>query len=451
MRVPLTFFSIFILAAAFFAALPLQAQEDISSDNTQEAQQAAMPDQQAAEDKLQELFSQIAQEPDNLDLNFAYATLATRLGKYDEALASYERMLIINPELHRVKLDMAVVYMHLANYGEARVLFEDVLSADPPESVKNNIDKMLAQIGSAEKRHRFSGAFTAGYNSDSNASASPGSGAVDVLGFSIPLNNGAGADSDDHLFGALSLAHKYIIPGRNRHSWGTEGLVYRSRQSSLSNIDVRVYSVKTGPTFNMPGIRSKFGFDFSFTDTQLANEEYQKTLTYSLHGEHVLTSRVLLKAQIDRESRRFNNTATTTVYELKNGRANQQKLNMLVAVTPKDLLNFGLIFRQEDTRVTYNDNRQSSFSANYTKVLAHDYFLTATLNWKKTHYKGIDVLVNPSTIRRDLERSYAITLGKKFTDSLVGTIGYKYTDVGSTLQNYAYENERISAALTWQF
>jgi tetratricopeptide (TPR) repeat protein len=405
-----------------------------------------------AEKKLEALFDKVTSNPDNLDLNFEYAQLASKLGKYDEAIAAYERMLIINPNLNRVKLDMALVYMKSGSFGQAKNLFEDVMSKDPPETVKDNINSLMAVVRKAEKKHHFSGSVTVGFNSDSNATATPATGAVDLFGVSVPLDDSSsGQASDDHRFVAINGSHTYILPSKNRHIWKTDATVYKTHQSSIGTLDLTVFSGKTGPTFNIPKLRSKLGLTVGYSDTHLARRSYLETVSETLKLEHFMTPKLAINFSWTHENRRFKNSPSATTYELRNGRANQQKLGATISLTKKDVITTGFTFRQEHTKVKYNTNRQESWNIAYTHIFPKDYFLNTGATLKSTQYKGVDVLVNPSIVRSDFERNFTLVVGKKFTPKVTGSVSYLWRNIDSTLQNYAYKNERVGANLSYSF
>ena len=62
-------------------------------------------------------------DPTNLDLTFQFASIATQLGNFESAISALERMLLLNPNLPRVKLEVGVLYFRLGAYPIARSYF----------------------------------------------------------------------------------------------------------------------------------------------------------------------------------------------------------------------------------------------------------------------------------------------------------------------------------------
>src|SRR4029077_17858000 len=79
-------------AVAHAAEPPSNAESTLSS-----AQRAEL---QAEYDKL---FAELLQHPTDLDLMFTFAAVAARLGNYESAISTLERMLLLNRDLPRVK------------------------------------------------------------------------------------------------------------------------------------------------------------------------------------------------------------------------------------------------------------------------------------------------------------------------------------------------------------
>ena len=402
-------------------------------------------------ERLQKLFDVIKREPNNMDANFAYANLAVKMGKTEEAIATYERMLILNPELARVKLDLALLLMRTGGHDQARTLFKEVLATNPPAQVERNIRMMLTRLDKAQKKHNFSMILGVGANYDRNANSASSSGNVEFFGVPIPLDDSSQAQADTEKFAMMNAKHTYILPTPKQHTINTEAMVYKGYRQKFSNLETSMFSIKTGVTYNMPSIRSRAGFDVGYSNVQLGHHNYLDTVKYTGRFTHILHPKVMVTAQLDRERRRFHNSPVSSLFEDRNGRAHGQKLTLNIPVNNKNQLAISAAFRQERTRQKYYDNNQSSVQMSYTRSFKDGWFFNATGLMKKAQYKGIDVSVNPTLVRTDLEKTYTLALGKKLTDNLTASLSYQNKEVNSNIETYKFNNERISASLIYQF
>ena len=93
--------------------------------------------------------------------------------KYDEAIFAFERVLVFVPDQHRARLELGRAYFATGNYDRARMELEQVLLANPPTQVKQNVRTLLNQIEAAAQRAQskteFGGSAMAGWDSNANA------------------------------------------------------------------------------------------------------------------------------------------------------------------------------------------------------------------------------------------------------------------------------------------
>lgn len=92
------------------------------------------------------LFQLILRDPSNLDITFAYANVAAALGDNESAVAALERILLFNPNLPRVDLELGALYFRMGSFEAARFYFLEAKSFDPPPEVVARVDDYLARI-----------------------------------------------------------------------------------------------------------------------------------------------------------------------------------------------------------------------------------------------------------------------------------------------------------------
>ena len=95
-----------------------------------------------------------------------------RKALFDTAVQSFRRILVNNPELVRVRLELALTFFQLGRDGLARRHFELVLAGGVPPPVAQNIRRFL-QVMRARKR--WTGYFGAAFAPDSNLNAASNS------------------------------------------------------------------------------------------------------------------------------------------------------------------------------------------------------------------------------------------------------------------------------------
>ena len=108
-------------------------------------------------------FQEMLRKPADLDVLFKFATIATKTGDYEGAISALERMLLVNPDLPRVRLELAVLYYRLGSFEVSRTYLETVMASPgiTPE-VRARAEQYLAEVEKRNSRSRFVGEVFAG-------------------------------------------------------------------------------------------------------------------------------------------------------------------------------------------------------------------------------------------------------------------------------------------------
>jgi tetratricopeptide (TPR) repeat protein len=112
--------------------------------------ESAPPDRAVLEAQYNQLFQQMLKEPNNLDVLFRFAELASTLDNYEPAITALERTLLVNPDLPQIKFELGVMYFLLKSDDIARgYLSEAHDAANAPKAIRDRAAEFLAEI---EKR-----------------------------------------------------------------------------------------------------------------------------------------------------------------------------------------------------------------------------------------------------------------------------------------------------------
>lgn len=404
----------------------------------------------ASASDLDAVFARLMDDPTNLDLNFEYANKAIELEDYDAAMATYERMLIVNPDLPRIKLDLAALHVSLGNFELAKELFTEVLEADPPQQVIANINALLEKIQEQQKKHFVSGALSLGLHTDSNANSASAAGEVTFQGIDIPLDDASKGQQDDARSFGLSISHRYMFHNQDGDQWKSQYNFYKTKQASLEELDLTFHSLSTGPVLNFPksGVRISPKVGYNFID--LGKKPYQEAATLSIEVAKQLNKKTALSTTLGWENKHYFNSADSRTLSERNGDVFYALFDVKYAFTPKDLLSLSYKHQKEKARRAYYSYNQNMAAFSYTRMFTPSLFASVNFYIKATDYKNVDSFVDPSTIREETERGSQITVGKTF-GKLSASMSYIWRDVNSNITNYTYDNERISANLGWRF
>jgi tetratricopeptide (TPR) repeat protein len=203
--------------------------------------------------ELERLAAHVRTHPTDYEQTYAYIRLATEL--HDEAaIGALERLLMYNPALGRARKELGFLYARIGAYQSALYNLRAALkSADLDSAQKAQIEAQLPDIERRTQASRLSGNLQIGVRTQSNAAYLPSSGLYDVGGVQTP-GGVTGRQSDANTFEQAQLTHDYDFQNQRGDTLETRGLAYATQQFALSQYNVALFSLSTGPRFGLSDI-----------------------------------------------------------------------------------------------------------------------------------------------------------------------------------------------------
>ena len=163
--------------------------------------------------------------------NLYFGMCAYSLGKYKESVETLERVLIINEENQRGRLELAKSYMALKMYEVAKNELLIVLQTHPPQNVKINVEKFIDYIDKQSKQNSYSlvASLSSGYDTNTNASQS-----AEALQSIYPNSTSIGEVDAYYLNETLNFSHFYR-PRNNEHFLLQNNLLFANQNNFDNN------------------------------------------------------------------------------------------------------------------------------------------------------------------------------------------------------------------------
>lgn len=172
------------------------------------------------------------------EFDLPYAISAIESGEFAQGIFALDRLLIVNPQLHSARLELARAYYLQGNHVKARQHFEHVLEQAPPPQVEAHIRAFLLRIAEHESVSRFTIisrlSLHGGY--DDNINASP-----DRLTGPIRLSPDALGRGD--AFTEYRLTGDLLYRNSDTHHWAASAaLEHRQYQDedAQNNLDAQI-------------------------------------------------------------------------------------------------------------------------------------------------------------------------------------------------------------------
>lgn len=415
------------------------------------------------EQKYDAAFQQMLKQPANLDVLFAFATLATQTGDLEGAISALERMLLIDPNLPRVRLELGVLYYRMSSFEVARTYLDGALKSPalPPE-VRTRAEQFIAQIESQQNPSTFSGEVFLGWRYQSNANSGPSTSSVRLFGQTANLNSSAVGSPDWGAVGSLQLRHSYDLGLQDKAALETQLTAYGSRQFQLQAANVTLLDFTSGPRFQV--------FRGIFEDVSLkpfGSAGYiwvNDTPYYGSFGSGLETG-ILLSDRLRNTStalwRRHDHQNSTNLptnlqyrgVEYATSTNFQYQLNQMVSIFV-----LGNFTRYEADLVPNQSYNLWGAGAGMSFRFADPLFkstqlwsmnLSYTYQWWS--YDAVDITVDSTTLRQQLDSTINISLAVPFDDRTTFTLIGGRLQRTASLPNYAFDNNNVMFGIGWKF
>lgn len=115
----------------------------------------------------------VEQDYSSIENSFYFAQTAAKLHKNQQAITAYERILILQPNHTRAKLELAKLYYEQGDFFLSKQYFNDAKKDNIPDTVRINIDKYLDRIAKKTSKSKLSGTVIFGVGHDDNINVTP--------------------------------------------------------------------------------------------------------------------------------------------------------------------------------------------------------------------------------------------------------------------------------------
>ena len=427
------------------------------------AQTAAVAPAADLEQQYDAAFQDMMRKPADLDVLFKFATIASQTGDLEGAISALERMLLINPSLPRVRLELGVLYYRLGSYEIARTYLEDALKSQGlPPDVRSRAEKFMAEVQSRQNPSQFSGEVFAGLRYQSNANLGPATSAVRLFGQTANLNQQALGAADWGFVGSAQFRHSYDLGLQDKSAIESTLTTYANRQLTLSAANVSLIDFTTGPRFQaFQGIFEEViikpflsgGYiwvnDQPYYGSYGAGLETAVVLSDNLRNISILSWRQ--QNYPDTSYLPTNSQFTGTQYSATT--TFQYQLNPAVV-----FYGFGNGQRYQTQQTISQNYVVAGIGGGMAFRFADPLFksdlpwsINLTVNQQWWQYDAADPIIDPGVVRQQSDTILNLTFSVPFDDRTTFSISGGRFNRASNLPNYAFVNNNIMFGLGWRF
>lgn len=420
----------------------------------------AADDPAALAARKKELFQQMLRDPGNLDITFAYADVSARIGDNEAAVAALERMLLFNPNLPRVDLELGVLYFRMGSFETAKTYFEKAKSFNPPPEVVARVNEYMAKIADNESVHQFTGYVFMGSQYQTDANVAPGSPLIHSPIGDVLLSNQFVKHDDVNFFLTGAVLYSYDLGTQNRDTIEVTGTGFGNHYMQFRRLDLDLGEVTAGPRLRQPNLSFGPITSMSVKPYVIANyvglgeKPYFSTYGGGLETTAVMFDDVSAKFTYEFRQKNFSDAVERPLSRGLNGNDNLITLSVTKPLFGNSALSGELDYLNQSTRFNFFANRTYSMSAAY-RIRYEDPLGWLNFPWESTLfgsrswsiYGGPDPCCNtnsdptnffsPST-RDDRHWRFGLTQAFQITGNLAVVAQVQRDIVSSNLPIYAY-------------
>ena len=401
-------------------------------------------------------------DPADLDVTFRFAEVSALLGNFESAVSALERMLLFNPDLPRVRLELGVLYFRLGSYALARTYLTRALeSEDVPTEVQARVEVFLAEIDERLSPHQFSGSIYSGLRYQSNANSGPSSTAVRAAGVDAVLDSQFTRKSDGNVFVSGNVQYLFDTQTQEATVWETTGFFYVTEQEREDQVDLLLFALDVGPRASLPSdlVPGASVRPYLTTDQiWLGKSHFLQSVGIGVTVDKQYPGNASTEIDFRFRIRDFESNSANATATGQNGAETQLRIGgNYVPAERWTLGGFGQV-RKQEAKKDKNGNIEYLLSVTAARNYVAPFALTDapwtssfTTSLAYTRYDVPDPLVDPGKTRREHEYRMnfltAVPISNDWT--IIGTLARTVQD--ANLANFRFRNNAATIGASWRF
>ncbi|MEK9923737.1 MAG: hypothetical protein VW521_12790 [Rhodospirillales bacterium] len=417
---------------------------------------------QNANDRIS--YSQILANPDDLGLSVKYAQQLITDGELQKATISLERVLLLNPEIDKARLLLALVFYRLGSFPEAESELKTLQSREISAEDAAVVSKYLNLIAEKRRLWEASTIFSVGVHYDTNKNSNSSSSQIQAIDL---LFDNTGEDVDDFgLISVIGAEYKTKLNPVDPHEVSISSAFVFDNQEKLNNVDTVAIAPKVG--FNTVWRTFELSASTGMTNVRVDDVEFLNIYDLKLRGSRLFKYEQLplnIYTEISTAYEDFQNTARTTTGNELDGYAYGLKTGMNFELAPQILFGSDINVSRKYAKIDFNSFTQFGSGINLSAPLNNtataslnvsfsnkflddpDPFISSTEERSETTANaGLNILLRMDKILSDLNWMEH----ESFSSGLIGSLGLNYKKNWSNIENFRYENGRLQFLLTKQ-
>jgi len=416
-------------------------------------------------------FKSVLEDPDDPAVNLRYAQDLIDAGQLDLAAATLERILLLHPELDRIRLLYAAVLYRLGNLDESEVELNFLRDRSLPANLSARVETYLDRI--ARERDPLDITITAGLgiHYDSNRTAFPESDQRVIFGIPVEFLDAQGnLDSSNDDVGQLvigSVEVRYDTGLQEAQEVFGKATYLFDNQVEEDDLDLGAGHVEAGLVYDADFATLIPSLHYEMI--RLGGDQHVRDIYGSLRAERqIIVPELRAHSEVAVGDRNYNNTSSGQFSSNRDGLFVSSEVGGQYVIDNKTLVELAYRFTYKDSRKDYESYRSHRVNIGLIQQLPLSTFLALDGLIERRVYNNNDPFISPSN-RRDTDWSIGLTYGvpvrslaelvtgdDALPDAVAGTVISLFGEFrrdNSNITTYKFKNWRFGVLFSnsWNF
>jgi hypothetical protein len=428
-------------------------------DTTQQVQAAKLAEQAAQQTAPGEdvTWEEVMAHPDDIQLNYRYARQQVRRGDLKGAAATLERILMVDPDQHEVRLFYAVVLYRLDNMAEASRELDSLQTLPLPGALRQEADRYVLAVRNRAQRTQVSGSLSTGFEYDTNRNAAPASGQALFDDTPILLTGSSQRRDDTSILLMANAGIRHDLGSQAGHEIFANFNYYQAEQTLDKMLNLKAYSGQAGGVYK--GGFFKATPELIIDDVELAQSTFLHDYGADVRFDIPYLRKTNFFFEVKDVMQQYMATTDIPTAAQRTGVQVDFTAGSEHLLGPS--MKFGTLlgYSRKDAEQDYWAFSRWVAGVNHAWLMGKGTFLLSSFTFDYDIYNGWDPMLTPTAqiMRRDKTMRASATVGGPLAfihprlNDLVWTFTYEYYQALSNVMNYAYSNNKIAAMLTYRW
>ena len=405
-------------------------------------------------------YDEVLRNPDDVDLNLAFARTQIRSGDLNGAASTLERVLLIRPNNLTVRILYAIVLFRLDARNDAEREIRNILKQKIDPGVRTELTLYLKEIAWRNKRTRVILLFHTSYQFESNRNTTPPGRTLRSPGGIVNLDGEEQALPDSAFRGLtrITVSHK-IGKGRGHRIFGSVGF-YHSEQVRLDRLTVSAADTEAGVLLDLTPVRLQIvGFAQYL---QLSHEPFLVNGGVRVQADWWLTRATSVRGTATFDAQHFRELTETTDQSRRTGPQVSGTASIRHLFDAQNFAAAGVLLLRKTANVNHWRYYGIGVFFEHRYAFGHGMYLQSNLSWTYNIHDGPDLLESSRTRYQhfvEVGTTFGVPVSALFRSRKLPelirqvniTLGVAYERSFSNIRNYRYQNWRFNVGLTRQF